>query len=79
MCTHNQSVLEYPQSMFWIKNKKKCIPLGTPFSLIKVGLKGVHIIRTWCLDVKSSLNGAATHCNSRAKSNKAPRAFILTI
>ena len=36
---------EYPQSMFWSKNKKKypCIP---QFFYIKVGFKGVYITRT---------------------------------
>ena len=36
----------YPQSMFWNKNKKHCIPQYTPVLLRKVGFKGVHIIRT---------------------------------
>ena len=31
---------EYRQSMFWSKNKKNRIPLQTPFSYIKVGLRG---------------------------------------
>ena len=38
---------EYPQSMFWSKNKKKwvyqCIP---QFHYIKVGFKGVFVART---------------------------------
>ena len=29
---------EYPQSMFYSKNKKKCIPLYTPVSLYKSGV-----------------------------------------
>ena len=29
---------EYPQSMFYSKNKKKCIPLYTPVSLYKNGV-----------------------------------------
>ena len=41
---------ECPQSMFWIKNKKICIPLyysSIPhFYYIKVGFKGVFISRT---------------------------------
>ena len=34
---------EYPQSMFWIKNKKNGIPLYTPVSLFKSGVQqGIH-------------------------------------
>ena len=35
---------KYPQSMFWIKNKKKCIPLHTPVLLHTCELKyvGIH-------------------------------------
>ena len=47
---------EYPQSMFWSKNKKKktkqvysCVP---QFCYIKVGFKGVYITRTCFPDVK---------------------------
>ena len=29
---------EYPQSMFWSKNKKKDIPQHTPFLLYKIGV-----------------------------------------
>ena len=43
---------EYPQSMFWSKNKKKyvypCIP---QCCYIKVGFKGVYITRTCFRDV----------------------------
>ena len=39
---------EYPQSMFWSKDKKnRCIP---QFYYIKVGFKGVFIARTGFLD-----------------------------
>ena len=31
---------EYPQSMFWIKNKKNGIPMYTPVSLYKSEVKG---------------------------------------
>ena len=31
---------EYPQSMFWSKNKKKGIPLRTPVLLYKSGVQG---------------------------------------
>ena len=31
---------EYPQSMFWSKNKKKGIPLHTPVLLYKSGVQG---------------------------------------
>ena len=34
---------EYPQCMFWIKNKKNCIPLKPQFYYIKVRFKGVYI------------------------------------
>ena len=34
---------EYPQSMFWSKNKYPCEP---QFCYIKVGFEGVHISRT---------------------------------
>ena len=34
---------EYPQSMFWSKNKKKGIPLHTPVLLYKSGVQvGIH-------------------------------------
>ena len=36
---------EYPQSMFWSKNKKKGMPLHTPVYQLKKGYKGVYI--TW--------------------------------
>ena len=32
---------EYPQSVFWSKNKKKCIPFIPQFRYIKVRCKGV--------------------------------------
>ena len=34
---------EYPQSMFWSKNKKKGIPCIPQFFYIKVGFNGVYI------------------------------------
>ena len=38
---------EYPQSMFWIKNKKKiCLPLQTRLKLVRSWIKGVYIART---------------------------------
>ena len=38
---------EYPQSMFWSKNKKnRYTPATTIFFYIKVGFKGVFIART---------------------------------
>ena len=37
---------EYPQSMFWIKNKKKCLPHLPQFYYIKVRYKGVYISQT---------------------------------
>ena len=38
---------EYPQSMFWSKNKKKVYPCKPPFYYIKVGCKGVFVTRTF--------------------------------
>ena len=43
---HRGSSNEYPQSMFWNKNKKICIPPIPQFCCIKVGFKGVYITRT---------------------------------
>ena len=38
---------EYPQSMFWSKNKKKRFtPANPSFAIKKVGFKGVKITRT---------------------------------
>ena len=38
---------EYPQSMFWSKNKKnRYTPAYPSFTIIKVGYKGVYITRT---------------------------------
>ena len=37
---------EYPQSMFWSKNKKKVYPCKPQFYYIKVGCKGVFVTRT---------------------------------
>ena len=38
---------EYPQSMFWSKNKKnRYTPAYPSFADIKVGFKGVYITRT---------------------------------
>ena len=43
---------EYPQSMFWSKNKKNRYTLANPqFYYIKVGFKGVFIARTCFPDV----------------------------
>ena len=43
---------EYPQSMFWSKNKKKyAYPNKPHFFYIKVGCKGVFITRTCYPDV----------------------------
>ena len=44
---------EYPQSMFWNKNKKKKVyPSISQFCYIKLGLKGVYIPRTCFHDEK---------------------------
>ena len=37
---------EYPQSMFWSKNKKNRYTPAYQFYYIKVGFKGVYIART---------------------------------
>ena len=37
---------EYPQSMFWSKNKKKVYPCKPQFYYIKVGCKGVFVTQT---------------------------------
>ena len=37
---------EYPQSMFWRKNKKKVYSCKPQFYYIKVGCKGVFVTRT---------------------------------
>ena len=37
---------EYPQSMFWSKNKKNVYPCKPQFYYIKVGIKGVFVTRT---------------------------------
>ena len=37
---------EYPQSMFWSKNKKKIYPCKPQFYYIKVGCKGVFVTRS---------------------------------
>ena len=44
---------EYPQSMFWRKNKKnRCTPAyGTPVLLYKSGVQGVYIKRACFHDV----------------------------
>ena len=43
---------EYPQSMFWSKNKKnRYTPANPSFTYIKVGLKGVYFSRTCFPDV----------------------------
>ena len=47
---------EYPQSMFWLKNKKKVYPDKPEFYIIKVGFKGVYIAWTCFLDAKNAPN-----------------------
>ena len=42
---------EYPQSMFWSKNKEIVYPGKPQFYYIKVGCKGVFVTRTCFLDV----------------------------
>ena len=42
---------EYPQSMFWSKNKKNRYTPANPFCYIKVGFNGVNITRTCFPDV----------------------------
>ena len=42
---------EYPQSMFWSKNKKNVYPCKPQFYYIKVGCKGVFVTRTCFHDV----------------------------
>ena len=42
---------EYPQSMFWSKNKKNRYTPANPFYYIKVGFKGVFIARICFPDV----------------------------
>ena len=42
---------EYPQSMFWSKNKKNVYPCKPQFYYIKVGCKGVFVTRTCFRDV----------------------------
>ena len=37
---------EYPQSMFWIKNKKTYSPVHPSFTVQKVGFKRIYISRT---------------------------------
>ena len=37
---------EYPQSMYWSKNKKNSKPLQAPVFLYKSGEQGVYISRT---------------------------------
>ena len=46
---------EYPQSMFWSKNKKKGIPLHTPVLLYKSGFNGIYITRTCFPDIFQGL------------------------
>ena len=41
---------EYPQSMFWSKNKKKVCPCKPHFYFIKVGCKGVFVTQTCLCD-----------------------------
>ena len=55
---------EYPQSMFWSKNKKvyPCIP---QFYYIKVGFKGVFITRTCFPDATRRIH--STLCSQNVK------------
>ena len=47
---------EYPQSMFWSKNKKnRYTPANPSFFYIKVGFKGVYITRTCFHDVETKM------------------------
>ena len=47
---------EYPQCMFWIKNKKiRYTPANPSFWYIKVWFKGVNIARTCFPDEENSL------------------------
>ena len=50
---HRQgSSKEYPQSIFWSKNKKnRKSPVNPKFYFIKVGFKGVYFSWTYFLDV----------------------------
>ena len=43
---------EYPQSIFWSKNKKKVYPSKPQFYYIKVGCKGVFVTRTCFRDAR---------------------------
>ena len=49
------NIFSYPQSMFWSKNKKNCIPCKPQFYYTKVGCKGVYITRTCFHDDVPSL------------------------
>ena len=54
---HRGGSNEYPQSMFWSKNKKNryCIPPHTPVLLYKDGVQGgIHYtdMFSWCLDLR---------------------------
>ena len=48
-------MLELPQSMFWIKNKKYCIPCILQFYNIKEGNEGIYFIWACYPDVGASL------------------------
>ena len=59
---------EYPQSMFWSKNKKKktCKP---QFYCIKVGCKGVFVTRTCFRDARNTCSlKASSVCGNDRKS-----------
>ena len=41
---------EYPQSMFWIKNKNRFTPANPSSFCIKVGFNGVYMV-IYCMDI----------------------------
>ena len=61
---------EYPQSMFWSKNKKnRYTPAYPSFANIKVGFKGVYITRTCFHDEKILPLSAYAEISSGFKEN----------
>ena len=58
---------QYPQSMFWSKNKKKVYPWKPQFYYIKEGCTGVYITRT-CLH-----DGTGSFFMSTAKHLRHPK------
>ena len=76
--------LEYPQSMFWSKNKKNRHTLAYPFHYIKVGYKGVYISRTCFPDVfcifysaTTSLAGGPTYQTTSLPQNVVPQQQVV--